>query len=137
MDILLCLAAGMIGGLLLTRLVRIINLPNVTAYLIAGLLMGPYFLGVFTKDLLDSISIITTVALGFIAFSIGAEFKKETLKQIGSKAITITMWEGLTAVFHCGCCADFSRSKASARFDVGCHCRSDCPGGNTDGSSAI
>lgn len=88
----------MVVGLLLTRVFKLINIPNVTAYLIAGLILGPYVLNVFTKDVVEVVTLITSIALGFIAFSIGAEFKLSTIKQIGSNAITITMWQGLVAV---------------------------------------
>ncbi len=88
----------MAAGLLLTRVVKLVNLPNVTGYLIAGLLIGPYFLGAISKEAAEGLSIITTVALGFIAFSIGGEFKLDHIKQIGSKAITITVFQAMAAV---------------------------------------
>ncbi|MBQ9833531.1 MAG: cation:proton antiporter [Clostridia bacterium] len=95
---LLCIAAAMVAGLLLTRVVKLINLPNVTGFLIAGLLIGPYCLGALSKEAAEGLNIITTVALGFIAFSIGGEFKIDHIKQIGSKAITITVFQALAAV---------------------------------------
>lgn len=88
----------MVAGLLLTRVVKLINLPNVTGFLIAGLLIGPYCLGALSKEAAEGLNIITTVALGFIAFSIGGEFKIDHIKQIGSKAITITVFQALAAV---------------------------------------
>ena len=99
MNILLSLALAMIVGLLLTRVVKLVHLPNVTGYLIAGLLIGPYVLNVFPSDSLESVSLISTVALGFIAFSIGNEFHFSHLKHIGKNAIIICLCQALLAVF--------------------------------------
>lgn len=98
MNTLLALALAMAVGLALTRVVKLVNLPNVTGFLIAGLIVGPYCCKFVAGDHLESFNIITTVALGFIAFSIGGEFKLSHIRQIGSKAITITMFQALTAV---------------------------------------
>ena len=95
--ILLCLSLALIAGLLMSRLAKIIHLPAVTAYLVAGLIMGPFFVGklgiegvgFISLEQLDSFSIITQTALGFIAFVIGNEFRLTQLKSMGKKAITI------------------------------------------------
>lgn len=97
MNILLSLALAMIVGLLLTRVVKLVHLPNVTGYLIAGLLIGPYVLNVFPTDALEAVGSISTVALGFIAFSIGNEFRFSHLKQIGKNAIIICFCQALMA----------------------------------------
>ena len=73
MNMLLSMAAAIALGLLLTRIAKKINLPNVTAYLVAGLAVGPYCLNLFDQDALAGAAQITSVALGFIAFSIGGE----------------------------------------------------------------
>ncbi len=97
----------MISGLALSRVMKLFNLPNVTGYLIAGLLIGPNFWrlitggsfgGLITEEGLSSMSTITTVALGFIAFSIGGEFKLSTIKKLGGKIIVITMAQACTTV---------------------------------------
>ena len=98
MNILLSLALAMIVGLLLTRVVKLVHLPNVTGYLIAGILIGPYVLNVFPSDSLESVGLISTVALGFIAFSIGNEFRFSHLKHIGKNAIIICLCQALLAV---------------------------------------
>ncbi len=98
MQILLSIAAAMAMGLALTRVVKKIGLPNVTGYLVAGLIVGPFCLGLVPEAATESLSIITTVALGFIAFSIGGEFRIQHIKQIGGKAITITMFQAFAAV---------------------------------------
>lgn len=97
MNTLLALSLGMIVGLLMTRIMKKINLPNVTGYLIAGLIVGPYCLGIFNHENIDGLSIITEAALGFIAFSIGGEFKFSSLKQLGAKIFVITVLEAVGA----------------------------------------
>lgn len=87
----------MIIALLMTRVMKKISLPNVTGYLIAGLIAGPYCLKLYNSENLDALSIITNVALGFIAFSIGGEFKLSSLKQLGAKIFVITVFEAVGA----------------------------------------
>ncbi len=91
-------ALAMLGGLLMTRLTRLAKLPNVTAYLIAGVLIGPYVFNLVGSDMLEGFGVITECALGFIAFSIGDEFKLESLKAIGRPALLITLFESVFAV---------------------------------------
>ncbi len=96
-EILICLSLAMICGLLMTRLAKLIHLPAVTAYLVTGILLGPFVLGSlgieglgFTSlEEVDSFSIISQVALAFIAFLIGNEFKVSELKSMGKQAITV------------------------------------------------
>ena len=97
MNALLALSIAMAVGLLMSRFIRLIHLPNVTAYLIAGLLVGPYVLNVLSPKLNSELAIISDVALGFIAYSIGSEFKLTYLKEIGIKPMVITLFEGCTA----------------------------------------
>ena len=68
---LLYLAVAMAAGLGLSRVMKLVNLPNVTGYLIAGILVGPYVLNIINTESIHSLKFITSVALGFIAFSIG------------------------------------------------------------------
>ncbi len=97
MNILLALSIAFAMGLFFSRLIRYIHLPNVTAYLLAGLVVGPYVLGVFTPEMNSDLAIISDVALGFIAYSIGSEFKLSYLREIGLKPIIITIFEGCGA----------------------------------------
>ncbi len=97
MNVLLALAIAFAMGLFFSRLIRYIHLPNVTAYLLAGLVVGPYVLNALTPEMNTQLSIISDVALGFIAYSIGGEFKMSYLKEIGIKPIIITLFEGCTA----------------------------------------
>lgn len=98
MPTLLALAIAILAGLAMSRLIKLIHMPNVTAFLLGGLLIGPSVLGIINQETADSLAIITEVALGFIAYSIGSEFKLSYLKRIGSKPLVITACEGLGAV---------------------------------------
>ena len=97
MQTLLLLALALFAGLLMTRLFVKFRLPDVTAYLVAGILIGPCVLGRLgvpclgfnTADQVDSLSMISDVALGFIAFAIGHEFRLSALKQTGKQATII------------------------------------------------
>lgn len=97
MQMLFSLSIALLAGLLLSRVTKKFGLPAVTAYLIAGILVGPYCLGSFgvsglgfvSMEDVDSYSLICDVALGFIAFSIGNEFRLSSLKQNGKQATVI------------------------------------------------
>ena len=100
MEILLPLSIALLSGLLLSRLAKLFNLPAVTAYLVAGILIGPYLLGALGKLLnapigfmtmehVESFDLFGKVALGFIAFSIGNEFRIPQLKKIGKQATIV------------------------------------------------
>lgn len=80
------------------KIVKQLKLPNVTGYLVIGLLIGPNCLKILTDELIASMSLITEFALGCIAFSIGAEFKISFLKRVGKAPIIIGVLEGLGAV---------------------------------------
>jgi Kef-type K+ transport system membrane component KefB len=77
---------------------KMIKMPNVTGYLIIGLLAGPYCLNILSIDVIEKFSIIPDVALGFIAFSIGAEFKLSYLKKVGKAPLVIAFTEAIGAV---------------------------------------
>ena len=105
MQILLSLSIALFVGLMLSRLAKICKLPAVTAYLVTGILIGPFCLGAlgvsglgFTSfSELESFSIISDVALGFIAFSIGNEFRLSQLKKIGKQATVIGIFQAVVA----------------------------------------
>ncbi len=100
MEILLALAVALFAGLFLTRLCKPLGLPAVTGYLVAGILIGPYCLGRlgipglgFTSlENVEQFSIVSEVALGFIAFTIGNEFRLNSIKQIGKQAFAIAIF---------------------------------------------
>ena len=97
MEFLITLAVAMIGGLLMSRLAKKVSLPAVTAYLVAGLILGPFCigrlgitgLGFTSLEGVEAFSLITQAALGFIAFTIGNEFRLSQLKSMGKQAIVI------------------------------------------------
>lgn len=100
MNALLLIAVALILGLLSTRIMKIVGLPNVTGYLVVGLIIGPYALGQFvpsSEEVFESLSVVSSVALGFIGFSIGVEFKLSHIKEIGKSAIVITFCQALLA----------------------------------------
>lgn len=97
MNILLSLSVALFAGLMLSRLAKLVKLPAVTAYLVAGILIGPYCLGnlgveglgFVSMDNIKTYRLLSDTALGFIAFSIGNEFRLSQLKKIGKQATVI------------------------------------------------
>ena len=105
MQILLSLSIALLAGLMLSRVAKLLQLPAVTAYLITGIFIGPYCLGAFgVKGLgfismadIKSYSLLCDIALGFIAFSIGNEFRLSQLKKIGKQATVVGIFQAVTA----------------------------------------
>ena len=104
------IAALLLVALLSTRLMAVLKLPNVTGYIVTGIIMGPFLFGLFFNNFdfstikdgviynyVDTIGWVSTVALGFIAFSIGTSFKGSTLKTLGKRVLVITALEALGA----------------------------------------
>ena len=107
MQTLLSISITLAAGLMLSRLTKRLNLPSVTAYLVAGMLIGPYGLGRLgvaglgfptTADV-KALDVLSDVALGFIAFAIGNEFRLSSLKKTGKQAAVIAVVQALTATF--------------------------------------
>ena len=108
---LISLAVALVAGLLMSRLAKKINLPAVTAYLVAGLLLGPFFIGKFaitgigfaTLEEVAGLKIISQVALGFIAFAIGNEFRLSSLKLMGKRAVVVGILQAVitTVIVDC------------------------------------
>ena len=124
MQVLLGIVLALAAGLLSTRLVKLIHLPNVTGYLVAGLLIGVVNIITYKRSgtyILDvkSLSIIVDLALGFIAFSIGGEFKLTSLKKLGKSIFTITF---LPSCVICLCilCTKFFSISISRCFCYRC-----------------
>ena len=105
MSTLLSVSVALLAGLMMTRAVKRLNLPDVTAYLIAGVLVGPYCLGALgihglgftSEEAVTSLTLISEVALGFIAFSIGNEFRLDELKHPGRQEVVIGIVQAITA----------------------------------------
>jgi Kef-type K+ transport system membrane component KefB len=96
-NVLFYLALLLFSGLILGRAVKLIKLPNVTGYLLAGLLIGPGCFKLLTGDLVNQFELVSEIALAFIAFSIGSEFKLSYLKKVGLSPVVIAIFEGLAA----------------------------------------
>lgn len=105
MTVLLSLAIALFAGLMMTRLCKPLGLPAVTGYLVAGILIGPYCLGLLgieglgfvSFENVESFHILSEAALGFIAFTIGNEFRLSSLKQIGKQAVIIALFGAVGA----------------------------------------
>ena len=105
MEILLSVAIALLCGLLMTRVIKPLGLPAVTGYLVAGILIGPYVLGALgveglgfvSMEYVERFGVIADVALGFIAFSIGNEFRLSQIKSIGKQALIVGVVQALMA----------------------------------------
>lgn len=108
--IFLYIALLLFAALISTRLMKLLKLPNVTGYIITGIIVGPFVFGLFFNNFtyegikesliynyIDKIKWVSTIALGFIAFSIGSSFKMSTLKVVGKRVLIITVLEALFA----------------------------------------
>ena len=111
MEVLFSISLALVAGLLVSRLVKPLKLPAVTGYLIAGILIGPYCLGrinlpegfdvigmLHSTEGIEALGIISKVALGFIAFAIGTEFKMKSLRKIGKQAMTIGVLQAVVTM---------------------------------------
>ena len=105
MALLLSVAVAIIIGLLMTRVAKPLGLPAVTAYLVTGVLIGPYCLGrlnvpgvgFVSMQAVEALKLASQVALGFIAFAIGNEFRLSSLKKTGRQATIVGIVQGLVA----------------------------------------
>ena len=101
-SVFLSLSIALLAGLLLSRLAKVVKLPAVTAYLISGVLIGPFVLGAIgipgigiAAKQIEGFGLIADLALGFIAFSMGNEFRLSQLKKIGKQAMIIGIFQAL------------------------------------------
>lgn len=92
------MAVSLLSSLVFGRLAKFFKLPNVTGYLIAGLVLGPYVLGILSEDTVANFNQVSDIALGFIAFTIGLGFKRSYFKQVGSAPVVIAIFESFGAV---------------------------------------
>lgn len=97
----LYIALALSIGLILSKVMKLIHFPNVTGYLIGGILIGPWVLGLINQngfnEVISNLTWISDIALGFIAFTIGGSFKLSVLKKVGKRATVITIFEALGA----------------------------------------
>ncbi len=104
-EILFCMACALAAGLIMSRLAKLLDLPAVTAYLVAGVLIGPFCLGrlginglgFVSEEAVKSFDLVSNVALGFIAFTMGNEFRLPKLRKIGKQATFIAVFQAICA----------------------------------------
>ncbi len=95
--VIISVALMLFGGFLMTRITKRLKLPNVTAYIVVGILMGPYVLNLIPETIISGMDFLSDIALAFIAFSTGEFFKFAIIKKNGPKVIVITLFESLVA----------------------------------------
>lgn len=95
--VIISVALMLFSGFAMTRLTRLAKLPNVTAYILAGILIGPYCLNLVPQGIIDGMDFLSDIALAFIAFSTGEFFKLDVLKKNGVKVVIITIFEAVLA----------------------------------------
>ncbi len=95
--VIICIAVMLLAGFLGTRITKRLKLPNVTAYILVGIVLGPYCLDLVPEEVAGGMDFISDIALAFIAFSVGEYFRFSTLKKNGGKVVVITLFEALTA----------------------------------------
>ncbi len=98
LGILFHFAILLFGGLIFAKIIRYFHLPDVTGYLLGGLILGPSVLGLLSADAVQDLALVSEIALGFIAFSIGSEFKLEYFKRVGLTPVVIAVLESFLAV---------------------------------------
>lgn len=96
-QIIISISLILFSGFTMTRITKRLRLPNVTAYILAGILLGPYCLDLVPQSFVEGSDFLADIALAFIAFSTGEFFRLKTLKKSGGKVIAITVLESLTA----------------------------------------
>ena len=95
--VIICLAIIIIAGFLMSRLTKLLKLPNVTGYILAGILIGPHVLNIIPQSILPSFNFLTDIAIAFIAFGVGKYINLSVLKKEGKKSFVITLFESLIA----------------------------------------
>ncbi len=96
-QVVLSLSIMLFAGFLMTRLTKLARLPNVTGYILAGVLIGPYLLNLIPQSVIQGMDFVTDVALAFIAFGVGKYFRLSRLQKNGQKVLILTIFESLTA----------------------------------------
>lgn len=95
--VIISLAIIIVAGFLMSRLTKVCRLPNVTGYILAGILIGPYVLNIIPASILPSFNFLTDIAVAFIAFGVGKYINLTLLKSQGKKALIITLFESILA----------------------------------------
>ena len=96
-SVIISVALMLFAGFLMTRITKLLRLPNVTAYIVTGILIGPYCLRLVPQSIIDGTDFLSDIALAFIAFSTGEFFKLDVLKRSGVRVVWITIFEAVLA----------------------------------------
>ena len=96
-SVVIAIAIMLFSGFAMTRLTKLLKLPNVTAYILIGIIIGPFCLDLIPRTIIDGTDFLSDIALAFIAFSVGEFFKINSLKKNGAKTVVITLFEALFA----------------------------------------
>ena len=94
-SVVIAIAIMLFSGFAMTRLTKLLKLPNVTAYILIGIIIGPFCLDLIPRTIIDGTDFLSDIALAFIAFSVGEFFKLNSLKKNGAKTVVITLFEAL------------------------------------------
>lgn len=105
--VLLILSIILFAGFIMTRLTNTLNLPKVSGYILAGILIGPCGLNFIPPDVIQHMGFVSDLALAFIAFGVGKFFKKEVILQTGKSILVITVFEAMTAGVLVAVCTKF------------------------------
>lgn len=95
--VIIAISIMLLSGFLATRITKLLKLPNVTAYILVGILIGPFCLDIIPDYVASGMDFISDIALAFIAFSVGEYFRFSTIRKNGAKVVAITLIEALTA----------------------------------------
>lgn len=96
-EVLIVLSIILFAGFIMTRLTNTLNMPKVSGYILAGILIGPYGLNFIPVKIISHMGFVSDLALAFIAFGVGKFFKKEVILRTGKRIIIVTIFEALTA----------------------------------------
>lgn len=115
--VILNLSIILAAGFLATRATKKIHLPNVTGYILAGVLIGPYLLDLIPSSIIEDMDFITDIALALIAFGTGKYFRFSQLRRNGKGVFVITLWESLgsCSAGHFGDVASFPSARSPSR----------------------
>ena len=92
-EVILSLSIMLFAGFLVTRITKKLRLPNVTGYILAGVLIGPYVLHLIPDSMISGMEFVTDIALAYIAFGVGKYFRISELRKSGGRVILITLFE--------------------------------------------
>lgn len=100
-QVIVAIAVMLLAGYLMSRVTKMLKLPNVTGYIVAGIIIGPYCLKIIPTGVVQGMSFLADIALAFIAFSTGEFFKLSTLKKTAAKTSSSRFSKRCLLLFSC------------------------------------